>query len=189
MLTEKTKEKRKGKAYLTRLYFLFYCLDRLLSYIPNVIKLNVRVYTDLQQISKYLSIKSFNPKQSNIRSLELSTINNIAFNLLESFFQNNFSRLEILKFTFKSDALTQSCLDYTNDKRWQVLLESLPLLKKFNISIKFPIESPFIANTFDCNRFFHEKNWRICCQIYTYSYNTILHMHTQPYPLKHLDIM
>jgi hypothetical protein len=168
----------------------FYCyIGRLLNYIPNVQCLSVNIYTDLQNISKYSSIRCFHSINSNIRSLQISTINNISFNQIENFFRNSFNRLETLKFFFKTDALSQSCLDYINDQRWEFLLQSFLSLEHFSCCIELPIQSQFITNSFKQNQFFLRRNWIFSIQIYTYSFNTILRIHTKPYPKRRLDIV
>jgi len=160
-----------------------------LNYIPNVQSLIVNIYTDLQNISKYSSIRSFHSINSNIRLLQISTINNISFNQIENFFRNSFNRLETLKFFFKTNALNQSCLDYINDKRWEFLLQSFLSLEHFFCCIELPIQSQFINNSFEQNQFFLKRNWIFSIEIYTYSFNTILRVHTKPYPKRRLDIM
>jgi hypothetical protein len=167
----------------------YYYIGRLLDYIPSVQCLTVRVYTDLQNFSKYSSIKYSPLINSNLRSLQISTINNIPFNQIENFFKNLFNRLETLKFFFKTDASSQSCLDYINDKRWEYLLQSFLSLHHFSCCIELPIQSQIITNSFEKNQFFLKRNWRFSVQIYTYSFNTILCLHTKPYPKKRLDIM
>lgn len=160
-----------------------------MNYIPNVQSLTVSVYTDLQNLSKDLLIKSSRPINSNLRSLKISTINNISFNQIENFFQNSFNRLEKLKFVFKTDASSQSCLDYTNDKRWEFLLQSFLSLEHFSCCIELPIQSQRVINTFEQNQYFLKRNWLFSVQVYTYSFNTILRIHTKPYPKRRLDIM
>jgi hypothetical protein len=167
----------------------YYDIGRLVDYIPSVQYLTVHIYTDLQNISKYSSIKSSYSINSNIRSLQISTTNNIPFNQIENFFRNSFHRLEILKFFFKTDASSQSCLDYINDKRWEFLLQSFLSLQNFSCCIELPIHSEIISNSFEQNQFFLKRNWRFYTQIYTYSFNTILRIHTIPYPKRRLDIM
>ncbi len=160
-----------------------------MDYIPSVQYLTVRIYTDLQNCSKYSLIQSSHSRNSNIRSLEISTINNIPFHQIENFFQNSFNRLEILKFFFKTDAPSQSCLDYLDDQRWEYILQSFLSLEEFHYCIELPIQSEIRSNSFEDNQFFRKRNWKFSMQIYTYSFNTILRLHSQPYPKRCLDIM
>jgi len=159
-----------------------------LDYIPNVQGLTVRIYTDLQNFSKYSLIKNSHFQQSKIRSLQISTINNIPFNQIEIFFQNSFKNLEKFKFFFKTDASSQSSLGYIDDKRWELLLQSFPLLQHFHCCIQLPIQSGIITNSFEKNQYFIRRNWKFSFQIYTYSFNRILCIHTKPYPKRRLDI-
>lgn len=163
---------------------LFY-IGRLLDYIPNVQSLIIRIYTDLQNFS----LKNSHIKNSSIRSLEISILNNIPFNQIEDLFKNSFNHLEKLKFFFKTDVSSQACLDYINDKRWQILLQSFLSLEHFYCCIEFPIQSETITNSFRENGFFIKKNWKFSFHVYTYSFNTILCIHTKPYPKRRLDIM
>jgi len=181
----------KELAQIRRLITSFFphFIDRLLNYVPSVHSLTVRIYTDLQNISKYSSIRSSTAINSSIRSLQISTINNIPFNQIENLFKNSFKYLETLKFFFKTDASSQSCLDYIDDKRWEVLLQGFTLLKNFHCCIELPIQSEIISNSFEQNQFFLKRNWLFSVQVYTYSFNTILRIHTQPYPKRHIDIM
>jgi hypothetical protein len=180
-------------------YFLFYLflfgnafnlfiikIGRLLDYIPSVQSLIVRIYTDL---SNYPSRKSFHSTFSNLHLLEISTINNISFHQIEILFQNSFPRLEILKFFFKTDASSQSCLDYLDDKRWEFLLRSLISLEHFSCCLELPIQSKSINNSFEQNQYFLQRNWLFDFHISTYSFNTILRANTKPYPKRRLDIM
>ncbi|CAF5026930.1 unnamed protein product [Rotaria sp. Silwood1] len=162
---------------------------RLLNYIPNVQYLSVRLHTDLQNFSKDSSIISSHSINSNIRSLEISTINNIPFNQIEDLFKKTFKHLEILKFFFKTDALSQSCLDYIDDKRWEHLLQRFLSLKDFHCCIEIPIQSQIISNSFEQNQFFRKHHWKFSFQAYSYSFNTMLRIHTDPYPKRRLDIM
>ncbi|CAF4589569.1 unnamed protein product, partial [Rotaria sp. Silwood2] len=170
-------------------YFFDNRLNRLLNYIPNVQFLSIRLYTDLQNFSKYSSIISSHSINSNVRSLEISTINNIPFNQVEDLFKKTFKRLEILKFFFKTDALSQSCLDYIDDKRWEYLLQGFLSLKDFHCCIEIPIQSEIVSNSFEQNQFFRKHNWKFSFQTYTYSFNTMLRMHTELYPKRRLDII
>ncbi|CAF0896468.1 unnamed protein product [Rotaria sp. Silwood1] len=162
---------------------------RLLNYIPNVQYLSVRLHTDLQNFSKDSSIISSHSINSNIRSLEISTINNIPFNQIEDLFKKTFKHLEILKFFFKTDALSQSCLDYIDDKRWEHLLQRFLSLKDFHCCIEIPIQSQIISNSFEQNQFFRNHHWKFSFQAYSYSFNTMLRIHTDPYPKRRLDII
>jgi hypothetical protein len=157
-----------------------------LDYIPSVQSLIVRIYTDL---SNYPSIKSSHSNLINLHSLEISTINNIPFNQIERLFQRSFHRLQTLKFFFKTDASSQSCFDYIDDKRWELLLRSLISLEHFSCCLELPIQSKSINNPFKQNEFFLQRNWLFDIHIYTYSFNTILCLHTKPYPKRRLDIM
>ncbi|CAF3151535.1 unnamed protein product [Rotaria socialis] len=170
-------------------YCTMICLDRLLNYIPNVQSLSIRLYIDLQNFSKDLSITKVHSVKSNIRSLEISTINNIPFNHIEDLFKKSFSHLETLKFFFKTDALSQSSLDYIDSKRWECLLRSILSLQHFHFCIEIPVESEIISNSFQKNQFFSKRNWKFSSQVYTYSFNTILRIHTDPYPKRSLDII
>ncbi|CAF0853517.1 unnamed protein product [Rotaria sordida] len=163
--------------------------NRLLNYIPNVRHLIVRLYTDLQNFFKYSSIINSDTINSNIRSLEISTINNIPFNQIEDLFKKTFKHLEILKFFFKTDALSQSCYDYIDHKRWEDLLQRFLSLKDFHCCFEIPIQSELISNSFEQNQFFRKHNWKFSFQIYTYSFNTMLRIHTEPYPKRRLDII
>lgn len=166
-----------------------FTIGRLLDYIPRVQLLVVRIYTDLQNICKDLRIKTSPEKTYPIRSLEISTVNNIPFDHVENLLINSFPQLEILKFFFKTDASSQSSLDYLDDKRWETLLQSLISLKQFSCSLELPLQSIIPINTFEQNVFFQKQHWRFVWQMYTYSFNTILRLHTKPYPKKRLDIM
>jgi hypothetical protein len=160
-----------------------------LNYVPSVKSLTVRIYTDLQNISTYSSIKTSPAINSSIRSLQISTINNIPFNQIENLFKNSFKCLETLIFFFKTDASSQSCLDYIDDKRWEFLLQGFLLLENFHCCIELPIQSEIISNSFEQNEFFLKRHWLFSVQIYTYSFNTILRIHTKPYLKLRLDIM
>ena len=157
-----------------------------MDYIPSVQSLIVRIYTDL---SKYPLKKSSHSIVSNLRLLEISTINNIPFHQVETLFQNTFSRLETLKFFFKTDASSQSCLDYLDDKRWEVFLQTLLSLKHFSCCLELPIQSKSINNSFQQNEYFLQHNWLFDFHISTYSFNNILYAHTKPYPKRRLDIV
>jgi hypothetical protein len=113
-----------------------------LDYIPTVQSLTVRIYTDLQNCP----IKNSHTRNSYIRSLEISISHNISFNQIEEFFKNSFKRLENVKFFFKTDVSSQSCLDYINDKRWESVLQSLLALEHFYCCIEFPVQSECITN-------------------------------------------
>ncbi|UJR28861.1 hypothetical protein I4U23_010084 [Adineta vaga] len=167
----------------------FVTVYRLLNYIPNVQSLTVRIYTDFQNFSKQISIKQFPTIHSSIRHLKISTINNIPFHQIEEFFTNQFIHLDTLKFFFKTDAQSQSSLDYIDDQRWQSLLQSFVSLEHFHCSIELPIQSQIYTNTFITNEFFLKRNWLFTSQIYTYSFNTILRLHTKPYLKQRLDIV
>ncbi|CAF3844531.1 unnamed protein product, partial [Rotaria magnacalcarata] len=162
---------------------------RLLNYVPNAQSLSIRLYIDLQNFSKDLSITKVHSIKSNIRSLEISTINNIPFNHIEDLFKKSFNHLETLKFFFKTDALSQSSLDYIDSKRWECLLRSILSLQYFYFCIEMPVESEIISNSFEKNQFFSKRNWKFSSQVYTYSFNTILRIHTDPYPKRSLDII
>lgn len=171
---------RKNNQILIKAFFDH--LGRLLDYIPRVQILILRIYTDLQNLSKDLRIKISPEKKYFLRSLEISTVNNIPFDHLENLLVNSFPHLKIFKFFFKIDASSQSALDYINDKRWEDLLQSLISLEEFSCSLELPIQSIIPLN----NQFFQNQFF---CQIYTYAFNTILRLHTKPYPKRRLDIM
>lgn len=160
-----------------------------MNYIPNVQYLTVRLYIDLQNFSKELPIIKANSIQSNVRSLEISTTNNIPFNQIGSLFKKSFPHLETLKFFFKIDAITQSSLDYIDSKRWEFLLQSFSSLQNFHYCVEIPIQSNILSNSFERNEFFLKRNWKFSFQIYTYSFNTLLRIHTIPYPKRSLDIL
>ena len=161
----------------------------MLDYIPCVQVLVVRIHTDLQNLSKDLRIKSSPERTYPIRSLEISTVNNIPFDHIENLLSNSFPRLEIFKYFFKFDAASQSSLDYLDDKRWEYLLQTLISLEDFSCSLELPVQSIIPINTFERNTFFQKHHWHFLCQLYTYSFNTILRLHTKPYPKRRLDIM
>lgn len=94
-----------------------------------------------------------------------------------------------MKFIFKTDASSQSSLEYINEKRWEDLLRSFISLKNFSCCIELPIQTDNLINTFEQNQYFLERNWQFSFQVYTYSFNTILRIHTKPYPKRRLDIM
>ena len=120
----------------------------------------------------------------------MSIINNIAFEQIENFLTKyTFHCLKSFKFFLKIDALNQSCLNYIDANRWENLLQLLSSLEYFNYYIDIPIESKQIRNTFEQNQYFLQRNWQFSFQIYTYSFNTILRIHTIPYPQRHLVMM
>ena len=157
-----------------------------MDYVPRVQVLVLRIYTDLQNSSKDLRIKTSPEKKYSLRSLEISTVNNIPFDHIENLLKNSFPQLKILKFLFKTDASSQSSLDYIDDKRWEDLLQSLISLEQFSCSLELPIQSIIPFNSFERNQFFQNQFFY---QIYTYAFNTILRLHTKPYPKRRLDIM
>ncbi|CAF0749972.1 unnamed protein product [Adineta steineri] len=170
-------------------FVLSYYKDRLLNYIPNVQSLCVHIYTDLQNVSNYSSINNSSIINSSIRSLQISTINNIPFNHIENLFKNSFKSLQTLKFFFKTDASSQSCLDYIDDKRWEFLLQSLESLENFHCCIELPIQSKLVENLFEQNQFFLKRNWVFFIETYTYSFNTICRLYTKPYLKRRIDII
>lgn len=173
--------------------FCLSSLDRLIRYLPAVQKLTVRVFTDLQHLSKVGSLLDVSTICSNLRSLTISTISNIPFHHLEALFRHAFHRLEKFTFVFKTDAASQSCLDYVDAKRWEVLLRSLVSLIEFHCCLELPVLSEKLVdhceNTLESNDFFRQHRWSFDVQTYTYSHNSILRLHTRPYPKRRLDIM
>jgi hypothetical protein len=167
----------------------FLHLDRLLHYIPCVQRLIVRLFTDLQHSSKFSLIERETATRSSLRALTIITVNNIPFHHIENLSRHRFDRLETLTFLFKTDAASQSCLDYIDDQRWTNLLRTFVSLLEFRCSIELPVLVHVDANTFAENRFFRERNWKISVRTLTYSFNTMLHVHSEPYPKRRLDTM
>ena len=172
---------------------IFFYLDRLLQYVPGVRTLSVKLFTDLQNFSRSPSIENSSRKSFQVRSLKISTTNNISINSIEDLLRHSCPNLEKLIFLFKIDAINHSCRDFIDDKRWENFLRSFVSLRDFRCAIEFPIDGENLRNqyatSFNANDFFCRQHWNLSNYIYTYSFNSILRLHTQPYPNRRLDIM
>ena len=158
------------------------------AFIPSVEHLTVTIFTDLQ----HLSIEKRSPIALNLRSFSISTTNNIPFGQIEDLCRHDLPALDKFTFLFKTDAASQSCLDYLDDKRWETLLRSFVSLRQFHCAIELPIPSePIVdvwAKQFQDNLFFAERNWSFSLHTYTYAFNTVACLHTQPYPRRRFDL-
>ena len=165
-------------------------LDRLLDYIPSVHHLTVRLFTDLQNCSKDAHTEKTRSISSNVRLLKISIINNLPFNQIDALFRHRFTRLERLTFEFRTDASSQSCLDYVDEQRWQCLLDTLLSLEQFHCCLQVPVDcestARSISRSAEANDGFLQRRWKCAIETYTYSYSTNVRIHTRPYPKRRL---
>jgi hypothetical protein len=172
---------------------MFY-LDRLLAHLPSLQHLTVRLFTDLQNSTRLLlHSRQDSLRHLNLTSLAINTINNIAFDHVIDLFRHSFHHLKKFTFFFKTDAASHACLDYLDENRWQTLLQGFISLIEFRCCIELPIEPSTIVDhyvrQFNENVFFRLRPWKFVVDTYTYSYNRVLRLHTQPYPKRRLDIV
>lgn len=148
----------------------------------------MKIFTDLQNVF----IEKRSTIELNLRSFSISTTNNIPFSHIEELCRHSLKFLENFTFFFKTDASSQSCLDYLDDQRWQNLLCSFVSLRRFSCAIELPIQSEsFVelkSKQFVDNEFFSRRNWKFSLQTYTYDFNTVACLHTDPYPRRRFDL-
>lgn len=172
---------------------IFVCLDRLLQHVKWVRSLNVKLFTDLQNSTRLEQRNRSNVRCRSIRSLTISSVNNLQLSVLDELFRNSCPQVEHLRIFLRTNVISQSTRDFLDEQRWETFLRSFVSLTDFRCAFEFPVDHHQdvyqYANAFNNNQFFRQRNWTFSSEIFTFCFNTILRLHTNPYPRQRLDTM